>query len=165
MKSFCIKTTNNRIVKYLLKSLDYICDMENIYYIHRTFRLYENVIIHYTGDNVNAFCARISDILADTVIEFYEPLLIRNALNYNYFYFDDFEKAMIEKYCYDFICDGNDTNMAFRKEEISSEFLFYILDNRSVILNGFVQFRLPNYLSTIDEKIGRASCRERVILV
>ena len=47
MKSFCIKTNNKEILDYLLNRIEEI-DFENIIYTSKQFKIYKNVIIHYT---------------------------------------------------------------------------------------------------------------------
>lgn len=150
MKSFCIKTNNVKIVNYLLECLD-TTTLDNIYFINRKFKLYNNVIIHYTGDNLPLFMSVLSNILTDCIISFYEPGLIRRTLNFNYFYFDNSEKKSIEEICYDSITLDDDNNFKYRKEEIWPSVLKYISDNKSMILDGFVNFRLEDYMRTIED--------------
>ena len=150
MKSFCIKTNNVKIVNYLLECLD-TTTLDNIYFINRKFKLYNNVIVHYTGDNLPLFVSVLSNILTDCIISFYEPGLIRRALNFNYFYFDNLEKKSIEEICYDSITLDDDNNFKYRKEEIWPSVLKYISDNKSMILDGFVNFRLEDYMRTIED--------------
>lgn len=150
MKSFCIKTNNTQIKNYLLNNLARI-DFEDIYYIDRTFKIYDNIIIHYTGENECTFLNILSGILSDCILIFFEPILIRRSINLNYFYFDNFEKKIIEETCYNHILSDEDNTLKFRKDEIWQTVLRYISENKSMILEGFVNFRLDNYLLTIDE--------------
>lgn len=150
MKSFCIKTNNTQIKNYLLKNLASI-DLENIYYIDRKFKIYENIIVHYTGERQCEFLNILSGIISDCILLFFEPILIKRSINLNYFYFDDFEKKTIEKICYDTISIDEDDNLKFRKDEIWANVLRYLSENKSMILDGFVNFRLDNYLTTIDD--------------
>lgn len=149
MKSLCIKTNNTAIINYLLNSLE-VMPLEDVYFINRKFKLYNNVIVHYIGNNENIFYNYLSDILTNCVIKYYEPNLFKKIINFNYFYFDDFEKNLIEKNCYKFIEQDNDENFKYRKEEIWICFLKYILENKSIILDGFVTFRLSEYHKTLD---------------
>lgn len=150
MKSFCIKTNNTQIKNYLLKNLACI-DFEDIYYIDRKFKIYDNVIIHYTGEDECTFLNILSAIISDCILLFFEPILIRRSINFNYFYFDDFEKKLIEDTCYNYIASDEDNTLKFRKDEIWQIVLKYIIENKSMILDGFVNFRLDNYITTIDE--------------
>lgn len=149
MKSFCIKTNNQLIINYLLNSIESI-PLEDVYFINRKFKIYNNVIIHYKGINENIFFNYLSDVLTNCIINYYEPNLLKKIINFNYFYFDDFEKNLIEKNCYEYIEQDDSENLRYRKEEIWVCVLKYILENKSIILDGFVTFRLPEYYKTLD---------------
>ncbi|MCI8346051.1 MAG: hypothetical protein HFJ42_09000 [Clostridia bacterium] len=152
MKSFCIKTNNMKIRDYLLNSLA-STDFENIYYIGRKFKLYENVIVHYTGELECDFLNILSNIISDCILVFFEPFLIKRSLNFNYFYFDNFEKKLIEENCYNYIASNEDETLKFRKDEIWPSVLKYISENKAMVLDGFVNFRLDTYLQTIDDVV------------
>lgn len=150
MKSFCIKTNNDNIINYLLNNLSSI-DFEDIYFIDKKFKIYKNVIIHYKGTKENEFLNLIASLISDCILLFFEPLLIKRCINLNYFYFDDFEKKLIEKNCYSFIQTDEDNTLKYRKDEIWINVLNYLLENKSILLDGFVNFRLNNYLDTIND--------------
>lgn len=155
MISFCIKTNNKEIINYLLKNLE-TSPLENIYYINKEFKYYKNIIVHYTGNNQSSFLGFLTDILTDCILYFYEPILLRKLLNFNYFYFDDFEKKLIEENCYKYIILEENNTLKYRKEEIWTPILQYITQNKSMILDGFVTFRLENYYKTLEEIIDYA---------
>lgn len=149
MKSLCIKTKGKDSIDYLLNCFSHV-NLENIYFIHRKFKHYENFIIHYAGEDTSEFYSIVSNILTDSILLFFEPLLLRQLLNYNYFYFDHFEKTMIEKNCYDFIMEGTDDTLKYRKDEVYLPILKYIMENKCLVLEGFINFRLPEYSETLD---------------
>ena len=152
MKSFCIKTNNLNIINSLLKDLQNL-SLKDIYFINRKFKNFDNVIIHYKGDNLSEFLNVISDILTNCILYYYEPNLIKHNLNYNYFYFDNIEKTIIEENCYKYIDSDEENNYKYRKNEIWVSVLDYISNNKSMILDGFVNFRLENYNKTLEEII------------
>lgn len=152
MKSFCIKTNNDEIIQYLLKNLE-ASSLENIYFINRNFKHYKNVIVHYTGNSISIFLGFISDILTNCILLFYEPIILRRIINFNYFYFEELEKKLIEENCYKHIILEEDSSLKYRKDEIFTSLLSYISDNKSVILDGFVTFRLENYYKTLEEVV------------
>ena len=125
MKSFCIKTNNQEIINYLLKNLE-DSSLENIYFISKEFKCYKNVIVHYLGSNLIDFIGLLTDILTNTIMLYYEPLLIRKLLNYHYFYFEDFEKKIIEQSCYEYIILEENKTIKYRKDEIWTSLLQYI---------------------------------------
>ena len=149
MNSFCIKTNNPVIINYLLNNLEAL-PLEDVYFINRKFKIYNNVIVHYKGKDENLFFNYLSDILSNCIINYYEPNLLKRIINFNYFYFDDFEKTLIEKNCYEFIEQDDHEKLKYRKEEIWICVLKYLLENKSIILDGFVTFRLPEYHKTLD---------------
>ena len=151
MKSFCIKTNNDEIIQYLLKNLE-ASSLENIYFVNKKFKSYKNVIVHYTGNSTSIFLGFISDILTNCILLFYEPIILRRIINFNYFYFEELEKKLIEENCYKHIILEEDSSLKYRKDEIFTSLLSYISNNKSVILDGFVTFRLENYYKTLDSK-------------
>lgn len=155
MKSFCVKTNNQEILKYLLKNLE-ASSLENIYFVSKEFKCYKNVIIHYVGNGYSQFLGFLSDLLTDCILFFYEPTLLKRLINFNYFYFDEFEKKLIEENCYKHIVLEENNSLKYRKEEIWSSVLQYINENKSMILDGFVTFRLENYHHTLGDIVDYA---------
>lgn len=98
MKSCCIKTNNDKVIHYLLDKIETI-NFEYIYYCDKEFKVYKNVIIHYVGENVDGFICFVSDLISNTIIEFYEEKILARIINSNYFYFDDYEKKIILENC------------------------------------------------------------------
>lgn len=155
MKSFCIKTNNKEIIDYLLKNLE-TSSLENIYFIHRKFKCYENVIVHYKGFAINNFFVFLSTILTNCVLTFYEATIIKRLIHFHYFYFDEFEQKLIEQNCYKQIILDENNNFKFRKNEIETCILNYLGESKSMILDGFVCFRLPSYQQTLEELVDSA---------
>ena len=54
LKSFCIKTNNRKIVNYLLTEFQNV-NLEGIYISSLKFKVYNNFIIHYKGDDLDYF--------------------------------------------------------------------------------------------------------------
>lgn len=147
MKSICIKSNNKYIIDYLLKEFSKI-DLESIYLSNHTFKIYENVIIHYTGDDVDTFHAYLCDILTKCIIFFYERKLVRNLIEYNYFYFNDIEKQKILDNCMDLFNEMDTYEEKYHA--IYSSLDSYLLEHHSLVLTGFVNFRLKNYRDILD---------------
>jgi len=149
LKSLCIKTNNEKINNYLLEKL-HLVNLDNIYVSHKKFKLYKNLIIHYTGDKTALFTEIVSGILADAVIEFYENRILKNIISSNYFYFTDIEQKRILDICIDMLnsCDLED--MFIKRDSILLSCIDYFADNKSLILEGFIKFRLNNYVKILD---------------
>lgn len=155
MKSFCIKTNNNKIIEYLLKNISEL-NIENVYYSSNKFKLYNNIIIHYLGKDSTLFYNKLSNIITNCIINFYEEKIINHILNYNYFYFDFYEKSQITKECIQLLDIKETSDFTYRKECILNNVFEYIMEHNSMILSGFVNFRLQDYMKSIDSAVDIA---------
>ena len=147
MKSFCIKSNNKYIIDYLLKEFSKI-ELETIYLSNHTFKIYDNVIIHYVGNEVNVFYSCLCDILTKCIIFFYEKKLVKNLIDYNYFYFNDMEKQKILDNCMDLFFEIDTYEEKYKA--IFTSLHSYVLEHHSLVLNGFVNFRLKQYRDILD---------------
>lgn len=151
MNSFCIKTNNNDILDYLLKRIKEI-NFEELIYSKNKFKVYKNVIIHYQGKDNEKFLSFLSDLITEVVLEFYEEKLIKQILNYNYFYFDEYERIEILKACMGIMEDDEKDRLKIIEKAVYE----YLKENKSMILEGFVYFRLKEYISYLDNIIDIA---------
>lgn len=145
MKSYCIKTNNKEIIKYLLNKFNEI-SFPNIYYCEKHFNKYDNFIMHYKEKDVLAFENIASSVVSNVIVDFYEDKLIKRLININYFYFETVEREIIYNNCINFIYE--------QREEIY-ETLFmnikkYLQENKRIYLDGIVNFRLTDYIKRID---------------
>jgi len=147
MKSICIKSNNKYIIDYLLREFSKI-DLETVYLSNHTFKIYDNVILHYTGDAVDTFHAYLCDILTKCIIFFYERKLVKNLIEYNYFYFNDIEKQKILDNCMDLFNEMDTYEEKYHA--IYSSLDSYLLEHHSLVLTGFVNFRLKQYRDILD---------------
>lgn len=148
MKSFCIKTNNNEIIEYLQTQIE-LLEIERIYISKNKFKIYKNIIIHYIGENQKQFLYELSCILANCIEKFYEQKILKNYLDYNYFYFEDFEREIILKICLKII-ELQEEQFEY-KNEILKELIFdYLLDTKSMVLDGVVNFRIKEYREILE---------------
>lgn len=148
MNSFCVKTNNNNILDYLLKRIKEI-NFEELVYSKNKFKIYENVIIHYQGKDNEKFLNFLSELITEVVLEFYEEKLIKQIINYNYFYFNEYERTEILKACMEIMEDDEKD----RSQIIKNAVYEYLNDYKSMILEGFINFRLKKYISYLDNII------------
>lgn len=146
LKTICIKTNNKKIIKYLLEELNYF-EMKDIYVSCYDFKFYKNLIIHYVGNDVQVFLTKISTLISYVIVDFYEPFLIQKLINTNYFYFSFEEKKEIYNLCL--------TNVDFKTSIsminiISNKIFEYFSKNRYMILDGFINFMLADYIKELD---------------
>jgi len=117
---------------------------------HSKFKIYENIIIHYKDTNVDFFLKKVSNILADAVIKFYETKSLNKIITSNYFYFTDIEQRKILTLCQECLNNSNLTHYAAKKDIISSSSEEYFANNKSLIVDGFVNFRIKDYIKLLD---------------
>lgn len=151
MKSYCIKTDSKQMIEYLLNKISNL-NFPNIYYCNKTFKIYENVIVHYKEKNVEKFKNIIANIITDTEIEFYQEKITKRILNVNYFYFDEFEKNIIYENCIELLKQD---------EEEIYETLFKCIkkninDHRNIYLEGIINFRAKDYIKILDNIVDMA---------
>lgn len=151
MRSFCFKTNNTKIINYLLKRIEEI-DFEDLVYSENKFKIYKNVILHYKGKEYKKFNKFLSSLLEEIVIEFYEEKILKQLINYNYFYFDEYERKSILDNCIKTIePDEYMKNISQQKDVVE-----YFNENKKMILDGFVYFRLKDYIKYLDEVVDYA---------
>ena len=109
MKSLCIKTNNSNLLDYLLNELKFL-DIDDVYFSCNQFKNYKNIIIHYTGSDIDIFLDKVSSILSFLVIDELEETLFKRLLNQNYFYFNFSDKNKILQLCFDIITDDFSNN-------------------------------------------------------
>ena len=155
MKSICIKTNNSNILDYLLNELNYI-EIEPVYISSNKFKNYKNIIIHYRGNDNKKFIHEISCILSCLVIDELEESFLKNIIQKNYFYFNSNEKKHILDICFDTF--SNDFNTYFDKKYncLINDFENYSTANKSIVLTGFINFRIKDYMSIIEDVVDDA---------
>ncbi len=146
MKSFALKTNNKEIINYLLNNFSY----PNTYISVKKFKIYTNIIFHYTGKYPNSFIGELSNFLVYTILKFKESKILERIIKTNYFYFSEDEQEIVLKKCLVFLNDSANVEHQVRIEHIYVAFLKYISSNKSVILDGFINFRLYNYIKLLD---------------
>ena len=153
MKSLCIKTNNNKLINYLLNKFENI-SLNETYISIKEFKHFRNIILHYKDNNISLFNNIISNILTKAIIYIYEKDIVSSFVNLNYFYFNTFEK---NKIIYNIIEILNDNESYLIKYDLINNSIFdYISNQKSFYINGFINFRLNEYLEFINEKIDFA---------
>ena len=151
MRSYCIKTDNEKIIEYLLNKISKL-DFPDIYYCNKSFKIYENVILHYKESNIEKFQNIVANLLTDTILEFYQDKIIKRIINVNYFYFDAFERNIIFDDCYEFLEQDEEEI----RETIFTQVKSYIAENKNIVLEGLINFRINDYLKILDNIVDMA---------
>ena len=148
MKSICIKTIGDEKIEYLIKKLE---DLPlNIYISNYRFKTYDNLIIHYkSSENINEFYETISIIIKKCIDHFFKDEFIRKIVEKNYFYLSSIER--------DYICeitkkvlDLPDEKIGYINATLKNLIKDYIIENRKIIIEGFINFRIKNYKEILD---------------
>lgn len=157
MKSVCIKLASQNTAKYLLEKISDL-KLDNTYFSCKKFKIYYNVIVHYKGKNVNLFIKAIAKTLSSIIINLYEEKIIKNLIKSEYFYFEPQERKRIAN----ITCENlYELEEAIYKPEKRFEMIFtniynYLETNRSIILKGFLTFRLKNYFDALLEQVDKS---------
>ncbi len=156
MKSLCIKTNNSKVLDYLLNELKY-SEIENICFSENQFKNYKNIIIHYLSDNnYNYFLSKISNLLSFIIIDEFEDIFMKRIIDKNYFYFDAIEKNKILKNCYNILSDEYYTWFDKKFNTVYDSIYSFISDNKVLVLDGFLNFRLQTYTSILDDIVSES---------
>lgn len=155
MKSLCIKTNNKNSINYILSELENL-KIENTYYVLKDFKNFTNIIIHYTGENIDGFYSEISSVLSYLVLDNYEETIFKKILSQNYFYFDKFELETIISICFEILDDNLDFSIDDRFIILFNSFYNYIYDNKKLFLTGFINFRLKKYFLFLENIVDIA---------
>lgn len=155
MKSICIKTNNENLLNYLLNELDYL-EIKQVIISTNKFKNYKNIIIHYRGNDNKKFIHEVSCILSCLVIDELEEKIINNLILKNYFYFDVTERKHIIEICFDILTD--DFNNYFDKKYncLINSFESYLDLNKSLVLTGFLNFRIKDYVNIMEDIVDEA---------
>ncbi len=155
MKSICVKTNNIEILDYLLNRISNE-DFENLAYTKKQFKIYNNIIIHYQGKENSKFIEFLSNIIEEAIITFYQEKIMKQLINYNYFYFDEYEKNKILENCMGLLDTEEYIEKIEEEQYIKEEVKKYLEENKSIILDGFVYFRLKEYFKVLDYIVDSA---------
>ena len=155
MRTICIKTNNSIILEYLLNELR-LSNVQYMCFTVKKFKYYQNLIIHYLGSNVDSFIHFVSDILSYLVIDELEEELLLNIIQQNYCYFDNLERKKILNYCFDLFSEDYSNYFNKKFSYINNQFYLYLKEHKSIVLTGFINFRLKRYFSILDEVVDDA---------
>ena len=177
MISLCIKSNKNDIIDFLFSDIANI-DLDNITFVKKQFSKYINLIVHYSGNNESEFYSALSNSIANCILCCYEEKIIHKLSMQNYFYFDNDDIVCIEKICNLLLsdakcvsCESDDkffsainhidnpefdsvlSEIANRKNILWCKVLKYISSHKSMLLEGFITFRIKDYIDILDNAV------------
>lgn len=157
MKSICIKTNNQKAINYLLDEINNI-EIDEIYFSLKNFKIYTNIIVHYTGNDNTTFFREISYILSSLVVDIYEDNIIDRLISNDYFYFDFSEKKQISELTVEDSYSLDECEMPREDlfDLVFNIFFDYISEHKSLFLDGFITFRLKDYINVLNSQIDKS---------
>lgn len=173
MISFCIKTNNQSDI---LKLTNYISEiqLDNIVFLTKNFSKYTNIIVHYLGNDTEIFYEYFANTFCDFIIDNYESNILNDILVSNFFYFDKTELSEIKRICDSMLNNvplnkilpfqqlksetANDEKISIssRKDLLINNILSYLKSSKSMILNGFLRFRIYDYINFLNDLVDSA---------
>ncbi|MCX7842995.1 MAG: putative sporulation protein YtxC [Clostridia bacterium] len=151
-----LQQIKNKKLKYSIdevnsgNSTSIICSLDDDRLLSRsTGQLYDTLRVH------------VSNALADFIIRQYEERLITRIINSNYCYFNSKEKKEILNIAVEFLKNEDkdffNTLFRIRRRNVIVRKLFeYFERSNSLILDGFVNFRLKEYMKDLEEIVEKA---------
>lgn len=150
MKSICIKTISEDKVNFLIKQFEKLT--MSIYLSTYRFKVYDNVIVHYQGEETEKFYNNVAEIIKSCIEKYYEEEFIKKELKNNYFYLDDIEQDYIFKITKR-ILELPDDKIGYKNKILKKIIINYLKENKAIILEGFVNFRVKDYKEVLDNII------------
>lgn len=108
--------------------------------------------------NISKIRQHISDIISDIIVNQIDKKLIKKIIDKYYYYFDSDEKQKIANIANSIL--DNDVNREtfklVKKEKIFIEIEDFLKDNETIDIEGFVNFRLRDFIGELSEVVDRA---------
>ncbi len=108
--------------------------------------------------NISKIRQHISDIISDIIVNQIDKKLIKKIIDKYYYYFNFDEKQKIANIANSIL--DNDVNREtfklVKKEKIFIEIEDFLKDNETIDIEGFVNFRLRDFIGELSEVVDRA---------
>ncbi len=122
----------------------------------------DNKIIYYTDKcEYEKFVTIITELLTNCIINLYENYLIDKIINDKYKCFNKMERDRVGQITMNLIYEDNDVVdrviVIRRKLFVCEQLMKYLEINENIILEGFINFRLKNYLKDLEYIIEKAA--------
>ncbi len=155
MISICIKDNDQKLQDYIENEIKK-SKINDLYFSKHCFKIYKNIIVHYKGNEINNFFDLLSKIIANSIIIFYEPQKIKNLINFDYFYFSKNDKKIIFDEYKILLKKISEEEKNYKYDMIFQAVNNYLRNNKVIVLEGFINFRLKNYIAFLRDSIGEA---------
>jgi len=102
------------------------------------------------------FKIELSRALADLIVERWEDQIIRRIIRTHYYYFTSRDQERIFELVKGEQEEGPYLFLRDRRSLITRRLLDYLSENRELLLEGFVTFRLREYVEELEDAVDRA---------
>lgn len=150
MKSICIKTNDNLQIEYLINEFEKFPII--IYISNYRFKIYDNVIVHCKEDDIDRFYEEVSVVIKKCIEAFYEENIIKKIIKQNYFYLNRVEQDYIFNITQK-VLQLPDNKIGYKNEVLTKIIEEYIRENKSIVIEGFINFRMKKYREILDNII------------
>jgi putative sporulation protein YtxC len=109
------------------------------------------------GEDEGAFRTHLAHALADHIVNHLEPALLARLVASHYGYLDGSERESLLAYADRNLGEnGADAAKVRRKRQIMERLLDYLEQAEELNLEGFVRFRLKDYMEELEDAVDRA---------
>ncbi|MGI6225799.1 MAG: putative sporulation protein YtxC [Peptococcales bacterium] len=99
----------------------------------------------------------LANIIADIIVEDWAQILIKRIIRDHYYYFNEEEKKNIREKALELLnTEGFSYKPLIRKNSIVQRVIEYLERHQEIVLEGFVNFRLKDYLLEIEDIVDAA---------
>ncbi|GAB6157288.1 putative sporulation protein YtxC [Desulfotomaculum varum] len=102
----------------------------------------------------------VADIISDLIINHWEKAILTDFIRENYYFFNEDEQQVIFQYAQTYtngerVLPGRMDRLD-RKNMIIKRLVEFLEQNDSIVIDGFINFRLKEYLNEIKEAVDQA---------
>lgn len=149
MKTVCIKSVSSEKIEYLIEILEKL--PINIYISNYRFKTFENLIIHYPSQEyIEEFYETIAATIKKCIENFFEEEFLKRILEKNYFYLSSVERNYILEISKK-VLELPDEKIGYKNEILKRLIKEYIKENKKILIEGFVNFRIKEYKDLLDK--------------
>ena len=149
MKSVCIKSVSCEKIEFLIEQFEKL--PINICMSNYRFKTYDNLIIHYLEQEyIDEFYEIVAIIKKKTIEKFYENDFLKKNVEKNYFYLSSIERNYIFEISKK-VLELPDEKIGYKNEILKNTIKNYLLENKKIVLEGFVNFRIKEYKELLEK--------------
>jgi putative sporulation protein YtxC len=104
----------------------------------------------------------LANVITDVILNHWEEPLVREIIQENYYYFAEEDKDLIYRGTLSHINQGRDgrkdgsLRCIIRKSRVLQKVIEYLSGSNQIILDGFIKFRLKEYVNELREAADKA---------